>query len=193
MEQYRLTAEELLMIELLFLAQPEEGHKDSLIRYLGMPITKTRLRDVLLSLQVKGVITKKYKIPAEGQTFDPESVIFNENFIKNYRKYSGDLGEEFWEAYPDIVIINGREYSLKNWSKKFNTLEDMFFRYGKNIGWKLENHKRVIELVNWAKQNKCNLINVNIADFIMSKAWEGIEKFKDGTYEELVFDTMTEL
>ena len=59
MEQYRLTAEELLMIELLFLAQPEEGHKDSLIRYLGMPITKTRLRDVLLSLQVKGVITKK--------------------------------------------------------------------------------------------------------------------------------------
>lgn len=78
MEQYRLTAEELLMIELLFLAQPEEGHKDSLIRYLGMPITKTRLRDVLLSLQAKGVITKKYKIPAEGQTFDPESVIFNE-------------------------------------------------------------------------------------------------------------------
>lgn len=69
----------------------------------------------------------------------------------------------------------------------------MFFRYGKNIGWKLENHKRVIELVNWAKQNKCNLINVNIADFIMSKAWESIEKFKDGTYEELVFDTMTEL
>ena len=66
MEQYRLTAEELLMIELLFLAQPEEGHKDSLIRYLGMPITKTRLRDVLLSLQVKRVITKKYKIPAEG-------------------------------------------------------------------------------------------------------------------------------
>ena len=26
MEQYRLTAEELLMIELLFIAQPEEGH-----------------------------------------------------------------------------------------------------------------------------------------------------------------------
>ena len=193
MEQYRLTAEESLMIELLFLAQPEEGHVDSLIRYLGMPITKTRLRDILLSLQAKGIITKKYKVPEEGQKFDPESVIFNENFIKNYRKYSGILGAEFFEAYPSIGIINGKEVYMKNYAKRFFTEEEMFFRYGKNIGWKLDKHKEVLELIDWAKKNKCNLLNVNIADFIISKSWEGIKQFKEGTYDEVVFDTITEI
>ena len=193
MEQYRLTAEESLMIELLFMAQPEEGHKESLVKYLGLPITKTGLRDILLSLQAKGIITKAYKVPDVGQTFDPESVIFNKNFLSNYRKYSGDLGAELWEAYPEIGIINGKEVRMKNFAKRFNTFEEFFYRYGKNIGWKLEKHKEVIELINWAKQNKSNLLNVNIADFVITKAWEGIKKFKEGTYEEMVFDTLTEL
>ena len=193
MERYKLTPEEVLMIDLLFLAQPEENHKEFLTRYLGLPITKHGLRDVLLSLQAKEVITKAYKVPEVGKTFDPESVIFNENFMHNYRKFSGDLGAELWEAYPAIAIINGKEYSMKNYAKRFTTEEDLFFRYGKNIGWKLSKHREVIDLVNWAKQNKCNLINVNIADFVISKGWESIKVFKEGTYDEMVFDTLTEL
>ena len=98
MEQYRLTAEELLMIELLFIAQPEEGHGEFLTKYLGLPITKTGLRTILLSLQTKGIITKKYKVPEAGQKFDPETVIFNENFMRNYRKYSAQLRQKLQNA-----------------------------------------------------------------------------------------------
>lgn len=38
MEKYRLTAEETLLIDLLFLASIEEGHKEYLVKYLNMPI-----------------------------------------------------------------------------------------------------------------------------------------------------------
>lgn len=193
MEQYRLTAEELLMIELLFIAQPEEGHGEFLTKYLGLPITKTRLRTILLSLQTKGIITKKYKVPKAGQKFDPETVIFNENFMRNYRKYSGELGQELWDAYPPIGIINGKEYDMRNFAKRFFTEDEMFFRYGKNIGWSKDKHKEVLELIDWAKKNKCNLLNKNIADFIISKSWESIKAFKEGHFDEMVFDTITEL
>lgn len=86
MEKYRLTAEEVLLIDLLFLASIEEGHKEYLVKYFTMPVTRTNLRDLLLSLQAKGIITKQYKVPDKGQKFDPECVIFNQNFLNNYRK-----------------------------------------------------------------------------------------------------------
>ena len=49
MEKYRLTAEEVLLIDLLFLASIEEGHKEYLVKYFTMPVTRTNLRDLLLS------------------------------------------------------------------------------------------------------------------------------------------------
>ena len=72
MEQYRLTAEELLMIELLFIAQPEEGHGEFLTKYLGLPITKTGLRTILLSLQTKGIITKSIKSLKRVRSLTPK-------------------------------------------------------------------------------------------------------------------------
>lgn len=84
MEKYRLTAEEVLLIDLLFLASIEEGHKEYLVKYFTMPVTRTDLRDLLLSLQAKGIITKSYKVPDKGQKFDPECVVFNQNFLNNY-------------------------------------------------------------------------------------------------------------
>lgn len=150
MEKYRLTAEEALLIELLFLASIEEGHSEYLVKYLSMPITRTDLRDLLCSLQNKGIITKQYKIPEKGQGFDPECVIFNQNFLHNYRKFSGDLGAEFYMTYPHNGIINGIEVPLNNWAKRFKTEEEFYYAYGKSIGWKLDKHNEVLELVKWA-------------------------------------------
>lgn len=189
MEKYRLTAEEALLIELLFLASIEEGHSEYLVKYLSMPITRTDLRDLLCSLQNKGIITKQYKIPEKGQGFDPECVIFNQNFLHNYRKFSGDLGTEFYMTYPHNGIINGIEVPLNNWAKRFKTEEEFYYAYGKSIGWKLDKHNEVLELVKWAKDNNCNLLNMNMADFVVSKIWQNIAELKNGD-SVMRFDTI---
>lgn len=193
MEKYRLTAEEVLVIDCLFLASIEEGHKEYLIKYFTMPIDKGDLREILLSLQNKGIITKEYKVPAKGQSFDPECVIFNQNFMHSYRKFSGDLGGELMQHFPSIAIINGVEWNIQNFAKKFKSEEEFHYAYGKAIGWKLDKHKEVIELIDWAKRNKCNLLNLNIADFVIIKSWEKIKEFKENTYDELVMDNLRDI
>lgn len=180
MEKYRLTAEEALFIDLLFLASIEEGHSEYLYKYFTINIERSELKDLLSSLQEKGIINKSYKIPAKGQKFDPEAVEFNKNFLHNYRKFSGELGLEFFNEYPSIAIINGVEAPLKNFAKKFNSEEEFFFQYGKSIGWKIENHSKILELIRWGKENRCNLLNMNIADFMVSKIWRSIEELKEG-------------
>lgn len=189
MEKYRLTAEEVLLIDLLFLASIEEGHKEYLVKYFTMPVTRTNLRDLLLSLQAKGIITKQYKVPDKGQKFDPECVIFNQNFLNNYRKFSGDLGAEFLMTYPHNGLINGVEVPLNNWAKKFSTEEEFYYAYGKSIGWKQDKHNEVLELIRWAKDNNCNLLNMNIADFMISKIWQNISELKNGD-GTMRFDTI---
>ena len=133
-----------------------------------------------LSFADKGIIVKSYKIPNKGQKFDPESVEFNKNFLHNYRKFSGELGQEFFKEYPSIAIINGNEAPLKNYAKKFNSEEEFYFQYGKAIGWKLDNHQEVIDLIKWAKDNNCTLLNMNIADFVISKMWRSVKELKEG-------------
>lgn len=192
MEKYHLTAEESLVIELLFLASIEEGHSEYLVKYFTIQIDRTELRDILISLQDKGIIVKSYKIPSKGQKFDPESIEFNKNFLHNYRKFSGELGQEFFKEYPSIAIINGNEAPLKNYAKKFNSEEDFYFHYGKAIGWKLEKHLEVIELIKWAKDNNCTLLNMNIADFTISKMWRSIKELKEGD-GVMQFDTTKEI
>lgn len=193
MEKYRLSAEEVMIIDCLFLAGIEEGHKEYLIKYFNLPITRTDLRDILVSLQNKGIITKEYKIPAKGTSFDPESVIFNQNFLHSYRKFSGDLGVDLMKCFPSIAIINGIEYNIQNFAKKFKSEEEFYYAYGKSIGWKMDKHKEVMELITWAKVNKCNLLNLNIADFVIIKSWEKIREFKENTYDELTFDNVKDL
>ena len=190
MEKYKLTAEEIMLIELLFLASIEEGHPEYLGKYMNLPVEKSGLRDLLVSLQNKGVIVKSYKIPNKGEKFDPESVEFNKLFLNNYRKFSGELGIEFLDAYPSVAIINGSEAPLKNYGKKFNSEEEFYFRYGKSIGWNISKHREVLELINWGKENNCRLLNMNICDFVISKMWDSIKELRDGE-GTMNFDNLT--
>lgn len=192
MEKYNLTAEEALFIDLLFLASIEEGHSEYLVKYFNLSINKTSLRDLLLSIQDKGIITKKYKVPNKGEKFDPEAIEFNKNFLHSYRKFSGELGIEFFQEYPSIAIINGTEAPLKNYAKKFPTEEAFYYQYGKIIGWNISKHREIINLIKWAKNTSCNLLNMNIADFVISKMWNSIQELKDGK-GVMTFDYTTSL
>lgn len=184
LESYKLTAEEWFFIQLVFLAQEEEGHPDLLFNYMINGVDKTSIRDLLLSLQDKGVINKTYKVPAKGTTFKADNVEFNKVFLNKYLKNSGQLGMELYDAYPKTIIINKVCYQLTNITKKFNSFEDFAFMYGRAIKFNPEEHEKVLKTLNEAKE--LNLINYNICEFVISRKWneirELIDQGIDGTF-----------
>lgn len=111
MEKYNLNAEEVFALELLFLASIDEGHPEFLGRYCSISKRiNVSVRDLIISLQKKGIINKSFKIPNVGERLDPETIDFNKVFLRNYRKFSGELGAEFFREYPSIAIINGVKF-----------------------------------------------------------------------------------
>lgn len=137
-----------------------------------------KLRDVLLSLQEKEIILKSYKIPREGESFDPYTIQFNKNFIKALYKCSFELGKELFEVYPQFGSIQGNIVGIRSVSKKFDSLEDAYFKYGKSIRWDIDRHNHIMELVRWAKSN--NIINYTLASFIIDQRWLELEALRDG-------------
>ena len=192
MERYRLTTEEVFVIELLFLGGSDECHPEYLKKYVSLSIDRTSLLDTLYSLQEKGVIKKSCKFPKRGEQLDPETIDFNEKFLHNYRKFSGELGQELLAEYPKLGYINGKQFSLNNYAKKFDSFEDFAFAYGKAIGWNTEKHSHVLELIKWAKLNDSNLLVVGIGDFVISRLWENIEQQQSGD-GVLYFDNTTDI
>lgn len=183
MLKYNLTAHELLTVKLIFLAK--ENHKNELVRYFTN-VKDIPLKDTLQSLQNKSVILKSYKIPNKGESFIPEDVEFNSQFINSYLQNSNDLGMELFMNYPSFTVINGKQYSLRNVTKLYKSIDDMCFAYGKAIRFNPEQHQKIMELLQFAKDN--NLIRSGICDFIESRQWLTIEDIKNGG--SVVFDAM---
>ena len=68
LEKYYLTPTELFTIQTILLSK--DGDSEYIFRFAGI-LTKcgSSLRDVLISLQNKGIIIKSYKIPNKGEAF----------------------------------------------------------------------------------------------------------------------------
>jgi hypothetical protein len=81
------------------------------------------LRELFNSLKTKGIIKKNYN----PSVYDPDEIEFNQNFIKQYFKLTGELGKDLWNKYPDEIYINGKYVSLKNISKRFISLDQFYF------------------------------------------------------------------
>lgn len=176
LEKYKINSDELLFITIILLIQ--EGDNSPYIQlYFSLPIScRGSIRDLLISLQEKQVITKEYKIPPAGTQFIPEDVSFNKNFIKNFYKGSFWIGKELFENYPLSTIVNGTEYKLRRVSKKFDSLEDAYRAYGKAISWKPDVHQYILELIEWGKNN--NYQFTTLSDFIIDNDWLNIEAMK---------------
>lgn len=188
LEKYKLTPDELFSIQLILFAA-EEGSTEFLFRFCSISDDhKLVFRNALISLQEKGVILKSYTIPKPGESFIPEEVAFNKSFIKNLFRASFDMGKELFEEYPTFGFINGQPVQLKGVAKKFNSLEDMYRFYGKQIGWKPEKHEEVMELVRWAKEN--NIIKESIASFVVNNSWISLKEMRDGDAVNINFDAV---
>ena len=176
MGTWNLTGDELLLVYLTFLAQTENGNSQEGNNYFVRWYNnggKSRLRDLFNSLKEKGIIHKNYN----PETYDPDEIEFNSNFIKKYFKLSGELGQELWEAYPNNLFINGQIVSLKNFSKKFLDRSELYFWYSTTIGHSIDKHKKILSILDWAKKN--DLVHVSLLEFISSCKWEEYEEMKN--------------
>lgn len=178
LDKYNLTPNELLVLKVLLLFQEEEQTEllSTLLntfKHIGL-----EFRNILVTLQEKGLILKGFHIPNSGQEFDPHSIPINKNFTKGFYKCSFEMGKELFEEYPQFGSINGNVVPLRGVSKHYNSLEDAYFKYGKAIGWNPEKHNHIIKLTKWAKDN--NLINCSLASYIINNGWLDIQAIKDG-------------
>lgn len=188
LEKYRLTSTELLLIRVLLILQ-DENNEELFANYIyTLKSARINLRDILLSLQEKGIILKHYTIPTPGVEFDPYSIEINKNFIKNLYKCSFELGQELFEEYPAFAVINNSYTSLRGVSKHFNSLEDAYVKYGKSIKWNPEIHQEIIELVKWAKEH--NMLNMSLGSFIVNNGWHDLKAIMNGDAGNVNFDSI---
>ena len=187
-DKYGLTPNELLVIRVLLILQ--DDRQEELFHNLLIALKHTDLsfRDILVQLQNKGIILKSFKIPVQGTSFDPYSIPINKNFIKNLYRSSFEMGKELFEAYPQFGSINGSVIPLRGVSKKFDSLEQAYFKYGKSISFNPEKHKYIIELVEWAKDN--NILNCSLASFIVNNGWCDLEALKNGDIANINYDAI---
>ncbi len=173
MATYNLTADELLLVYLTLLARDEEGNHSELFAQWFNNGGKDRLRDLFNSLQNKGIILKSYN----PESYVPNEIEFNKNFIKFWTKNSGEMGQELFRNYPSFGNINGKYIPLRDISKRFSSLDDFFFFYAKEIGHNPEKHKEIMDILNWGKENK--LISFSILNFVLSHQWEALDELKN--------------
>lgn len=187
LEKYYLTPTELFTVQTILLSK--DGDSEYIFRFAGI-LTKCggSLRDVLISLQNKGIIIKSYKIPNKGETFHIEDVLFNKNFTKTFYKSAFILGKELFDVYPTTTIVKGEIFKLKRVSKKFNSLEDAFRVYGKAIKWNPELHQEVLELVKWGISNGYNFTTLD--SFIVDNDWLNIKAIKENNGININFDAV---
>lgn len=188
LNKYRITSNELMFVRTLLLLQDEEN-EDIFKSYIeSLYECGIKTREMIITLQEKGIILKSFKCPLDGQPFNPYSIPFNKNFIKNIYKCSFEMGKELFETYPQFGNINGSVIPLRTIAKKYDSLEDAYFKYGKYIRWNPDKHKQIIELVNWGKDN--NIINCSLASFIVNNGWNDLKALKDGDNVNINYDNV---
>ena len=178
LKKYKLSPNELMFIRTLLVLQDDSNEilfKECIEMLHDAGIN---LRELITSLQYKGIILKSFKVPSEGQAFDPYAIPVNKTVIKGLYKSSFEIGKELFNVYPQFGNINGCVIPLRGVSKKFDSLEDCYFRYGKEIRWNPELHSEIIELVKWANDN--SLLNCSLASFIINNGWNDLKALKEG-------------
>jgi hypothetical protein len=188
LNKYSLTPNELMLIRTLLILQDDFDESLFIKFFDTFEKNKINLKELLISLQNKGVILKSYQIGNKGSKFNPYEIPFNKAFTLNLFRAASEMGEELYNAYPQFACINNTQVGIRHVASKFNSTEECYFRYGKEIKWNPDLHKKIIELVNWAKE--FNIINCSLANFIINRAWEDLAALKDGQQVNINYENI---
>lgn len=182
MEKFKFSPNLWFLIRTLLLAIEEEK-PDPFFSYIKADnFAKNNLRHDLLVLQTCDVLTNSYKIPDKGASFNYKSLEFNKLFLKEFYKNSGELGQALFELYPPFLETNTTLYPLRNIAKKYNSLEEFFYAYGKTIKFNPKKHMEILEILNWGKEN--NLVTWTLIEFVISNKWLELEILRKTDYGE---------
>ena len=88
------------------------------------------------------------------------------------------MGEELFNTYPQFLTVNGVSYNARRVSKKFDSLEDAFSKYGKAIKYRQELHEQILDDIRWAIDNGYNFSTLD--SFIADHGWTAIHAFRTG-------------
>lgn len=179
---HKLTADELLLVYLTFLAQDEENHPEHFVKWFQNG-GQEKLKDLFISLKEKGIIIKSYN----PKSYIPNEIEFNKNFMKSWIKNSGELGKELMENYEPFLYLNGKFVPLKGISKRFTSFDEFYFHYSSTIGHSIEKHNEIMEILKWARENK--KITFGILSFVIDQRWEDLKLMRDSKFEGEVTDT----
>lgn len=185
-DKYSIDANQLLLLEIILIAQ--EGEDAELVQLYFQSKAKGDLLEQLIKLQEVGVILKSYKIPKKGERLDIFNIPINKNLVKDFYKCSFELGKELFEEYPQFGYISGAPVGIRGVAKKFDSLEDFYRFYGKQIRNKPEIHEHIIDLVKWAKEN--NILCVSLCNFVVDHKWEELESLRNGDLANTNFDAI---
>ena len=176
MRDYKIYPNELFIVKVILLAQDGDyTYLQQCVECFG----KKYLRLALESLQDKGIILKSYKLPIEGTLFVPEDVQFNQNFLKRYYRSAFEMGEELFNIYPQSAIVGGVMYNLRSVSKRFDSLEQAFQRYAKNIKNNPELHQQVIDDIKWGIEHEYQGFTT-LDRFIIDRGYEFLHSMRNG-------------
>ena len=173
LEKYNLNPTELFAIKVILLAK-EEGEYEWLQRFAQI----VKLRNILESLQEKGIILKSWKLPKEGQRLIVEDIPFNQNFKKQFYRAYFEMGEELFYTYPQSCTVQGQVFNLRTVSKHFDSLEQAFLKYAKSIKNNPEIHQEIIDNIKWGIENGYNFTTLD--RFIIDRGGEALKAFRNG-------------
>ena len=192
-EKYQITPNELFVLKILLLLQEDEQDIEYFQRFIQISDNKKDFRNILKSLQDKGLILKTYKIPEIGSPFSPYDIPINQVLVKNMHKASFDLGQELFDVYPRYGLINGGMVPLHGVSKRFGSREDFYRFYSKIINWNPETHKKIIDLIKWEQSNNIGFLNMTILSFVIDHRWESLQDIKEGKLNNVTFNVIESL
>lgn len=93
------------------------------------------------------------------------------------------LKDSLLSIYPKFGTIKGKLYPLIT-----GDLDKLFEDYAKKIGYSIDTHKEVLDIVQWAKDKE--LLNIGIEKFILSYYWESLKELrgKDNVTSNIIAD-----
>jgi hypothetical protein len=137
--------------------------------------------------QIHDLISRGFMLNNNSTSKEGEPLYFADSFIVT-EKFTGPVfmeplteevqypAEEFYNAFPDYIYVNGKRFHARN-VEKFPFMMD----YMRKVGFSKVRHRKAMEGLEYGKRN--DLINVGLDKFFKTEQWMNLYKEMNITKE----------